>query len=181
MDCARQRICIGARHPPCSLRRGRAVVSFPPPRKMRGVERRAAHRSQCVPNIRVANANIQNAWRVHHTPRLPALHLRSFFASGRASEAARSCNIKPAPGGVFCTRAEPRTAGVQVCVTRLPEPHQTGDFSPATEATRVYLHPRPSLDLRHSRTPHESVPSRAGQTNDAAHLWQYDDMPIERI
>jgi hypothetical protein len=113
---------------------GAGAPDFPflPLKQMRGAERRAAHRYSCVPNIRAANANVQNARRAHHTPRLPALRWRLFFSSGRASHGPRHRDrSQPAPGKAFYAWAEPRTAGVWACEAHLPEPHPV----PLTDAS----------------------------------------------
>ena len=71
------------------------------------------------------------------------------FASGDIVKITQSHKpgSQPAPGRAFCARAEPRTAGVQVCVTRLPEPHLP-ENPPATEVLTPYLQRQPS-DLLH--------------------------------
>jgi len=116
------------RHQPHSLRRGRAGVSFSPS-QMRGVERRAAHRIVCASNIRVANANIQNAWH----------RLRDAAPSG-APHVAVILRYGSLPG--IAARAETRTAGERVCET-LPPDRTSSGFLQNHRKTRANLHPRP--------------------------------------
>lgn len=57
-----------------------------PSRAVRGVERRVAHRNKLrsEKNFRAANAKTSRTLASFATPRLPALHWRSLFGSGRA-------------------------------------------------------------------------------------------------
>ena len=101
-------ICRDVRHPPCSLRRGRAGIPSPRPRKSEGSGAPGGAPWCCVSTTRMANADHLNARRAHRTPRLPALRWRLFFSAGRASHdpfhgtdpsqlLARRCRLGGAP------------------------------------------------------------------------------------
>jgi hypothetical protein len=173
---------MGARNPPCYLRRGRAVVSFASPEKVRGsgapkgarvTSRMCANTRGGVPCDRdttPSGAPLRLLLRRLAPHQLRAALLEPAFARANPASSSQSGHSAARAG----SRSRP---GTSLRGSRAGS-RTSGGFLPSHRISAPYLQRRPPV-CSTSRTPHESVPSRAGRRNNGTGMRRiYDYEPI---